>query len=532
MGRTKVRNGGAQGEGWENEEGEEIRWGEDVDREESWVEAYGQSVTYGDVWRETQREGGVWPEDMYIQQGYLIMDGKVCVPEKKMREVVRQFHEELGHLGVEKMTNELGRRYHFPPHATIRAMARDIKRQCVVCQASEPANFSLKLPIRFSPIPDRIMTSVCLDIFRMPRVTWRKREYDGFLLCVDRLSGWIIAKPCLYAGLTAEEAAHLMMDGGWETFGIPSVITSDQGAHFVGQWWRTWCARMGVRQAFSQAYRAQANGRAERAGKSLKDLMRKVHTEKQVNWVEALPRVMRIYHDTPGESGLSPFEIVFGRPRNIAGLPYDIVRRCEGADYFMSRMDKVDKYVARKLREGHVVEAEQINKRRKAPPPYHVGDWVWVLRPRGGDVSALDTWWVGPCQVVGQEGAQSYKVTVKPDKVRDIHASHMKPFWQDVIEGEPIELFHHMTGYKSLATEPDEWEVEAILDHKQDGEGGFTFFVKWVGHPAAENTWEPAISFITQYCKIFPEYLLGRGISMDARKVWDKSRVGGGNGRV
>ena len=54
-----------------------------------------------------------------------------------------------------------------------------------------------------------------------------------------------------------------------ETFGIPAIITSDQGSQFVGQWWRTMCARLGIRQAYSQAYRHQANGRTEVAGKSL-----------------------------------------------------------------------------------------------------------------------------------------------------------------------------------------------------------------------------------------------------------------------
>ena len=69
-------------------------------------------------------------------------------------------------------------------------------------------------------------------------------------------------------------------EGQWlETFGIPSVITSDQGSQFVGQWWRTLCARLGIRQAYSQAYRAQANGRAEVAGKTLIGLLRKLNAE-------------------------------------------------------------------------------------------------------------------------------------------------------------------------------------------------------------------------------------------------------------
>ena len=107
------------------------------------------------------------------------------------------------------------------------------------------------------------MSSVSLDVFALPAATWAGQIYDALLVCVDRLSGWIIARPCQKLGLTAERAAHLVMENGWDTYGIRTVITSDMGSQFVGQWWKTMCARLGIRQAFSRAYRPQANGRVE-----------------------------------------------------------------------------------------------------------------------------------------------------------------------------------------------------------------------------------------------------------------------------
>ena len=72
------------------------------------------------------------------------------------------------------------------------------------------------------------------------------------MVCFDRLSGWIIARPCRMLVFTAEMAANLVIENGWDTFGIPSVITSDQGSQFVGQWWKTMCARLGIRHAYCQ----------------------------------------------------------------------------------------------------------------------------------------------------------------------------------------------------------------------------------------------------------------------------------------
>ena len=118
------------------------------------------------------------------------------------------------------------------------------------------------------------MTSVALDVFALPSVKWNGEEYGSLFVCIDRLSGWIIARPCRKLGFTAEKAAHMIMDNGWDVFGIPSIITSDQESQFVGQWWKTMCARLGVKQAYSQAYWAQANGKAESAGKTLIGLLR------------------------------------------------------------------------------------------------------------------------------------------------------------------------------------------------------------------------------------------------------------------
>ena len=175
---------------------------------------------------------------------------------------------------------------------------------CVVCQATEPPNWQSKGPIGMSPVPSRIMSSVCLDIFNLPQTTWAGQVYDALVLCVDRLSGWIIAKPTLSKGLTAKRTANLLMDGGWETYGIPSLITCDQGPQFAWQWFRTMCSRLGIRLAFSQAYRPQANERAEVAGKSIKNLLRKLQVEQDgINWVEALPRVLSTYYTTTNETG-------------------------------------------------------------------------------------------------------------------------------------------------------------------------------------------------------------------------------------
>jgi hypothetical protein len=124
------------------------------------------------------------------------------------------------------------------------------------------------------------MASVAMDLFSMPPVKVGV-EYDTISVCVDRHSGWIVAVPCLKLGLTGAKVARAMIQHQWRPFGIPSVITSDQGSHYVGAWWKAMCAGLGVRHAVSHAYHHRANGRAERAGQQLIDRLRRILIEKK-----------------------------------------------------------------------------------------------------------------------------------------------------------------------------------------------------------------------------------------------------------
>ena len=238
-----------------------------------------------------------------------------------------------------------------------------------------------------------------------------------------------------------------------------------------------------------------------------------MHTDEKLNWVEALPRILRIYHDTPGESGLAPFHMLYGRDRNLAGVPYTEPRECESALKFFQRMEEIDKKISEKLNTLHIKENERHNAPLKEPTPFKPGDWVWVLRPRGSNVSKLDTWWVGPVEVVKRVGNLSYQVKIKTGVVQDVHMDQMKPFNWDRLQGPSVPLYHHTTGYQPMATSTDEWEVENILKHRRGKHGQLEFLTKWENSP--ELTWELVEHFITRYCFQWVKYLQTHQVPCD-----------------
>ena len=81
----------------------------------------------------------------------------------------------------------------FPTGISIGKTVREVKQACLACQKAEPPNWQVARKIDAMPVPDNFFASVCIDIFSMPTETWEDQMYDAMVVCVDRLSGWIVA---------------------------------------------------------------------------------------------------------------------------------------------------------------------------------------------------------------------------------------------------------------------------------------------------------------------------------------------------
>jgi len=151
------------------------------------------------------------------------------------------------------------RRFEFESGTELRNIITRIRKDFHTRQSSEVPNVDMASPRQTNPVIEGFILSLALDIFEMQPSTWFVDNYDCVLLCNDRTSGWVIARPTTTLGLTGENAAHLLLDSSWDEMAVPSLITSDQGPQW-SQLWRTMCSRLGVRQAFSQARRPQQTG--------------------------------------------------------------------------------------------------------------------------------------------------------------------------------------------------------------------------------------------------------------------------------
>ena len=199
--------------------------------------------------------------------------------------------------------------------------------------------------------------------------------------------------------------------------------------------------------------------------------------------------------------------MVFGRERHLGGLSRKAHVEAEDASSFFERKEELEKMVARLINEEHEREKEKVNQHRKIGHEYRVGDRVWVAKsnPLGGH--KLNAWWMGPYTLVVQKGQQTFTVQIAPHEFLDVHTDQLKPWTEELVDGEGIPLFYCVTD--PVDTLP--LKVGAILAHRM-GTLEWEFLTRWQGAPAACDSWEPASRFVRASSPVWQSYCQTYGV--------------------
>ena len=155
------------------------------------------------------------------------------MPTLLQERVIYDHHGFLGHVGFQRLWDHMKIRYEWGNLLWAMKFAKEVMGGSEACQAWQKPR-TLLTKIECTPIPPAVMVSVSMDLFKLPPVVWEGVTYDTLIVCVDRHSGWVVAIPEVGKGLTGEKVARAMVRHQWRPFGVPSMVTSDQGSQFIG----------------------------------------------------------------------------------------------------------------------------------------------------------------------------------------------------------------------------------------------------------------------------------------------------------
>ncbi|XP_040943180.1 uncharacterized protein, partial [Gossypium hirsutum] len=254
--------------------------------------------------------------------GYLFREGKLCIPQGSVREVlIEESHSGglMGHFGVAKTLAMLNEHFFWPK------MRRDVERFCNRCIACKRAKSRIKPHGLYKPlpIPETPWSDISMDfVLGLPR---SKNGRDSIFVVVDRFSKMAHFIAC-HKTDDAVNIANLFFKEVVRLHGMPRTIVSDRDAKFLSHFWRTLWGRLGTKLLFSTTCHPQTDGQTEVVNRILSTLLRAIIRKNLKAWEECLPHVEFAYNRAiHSATKFSPFEIVYGfnplTPLDLMPLP-------------------------------------------------------------------------------------------------------------------------------------------------------------------------------------------------------------------
>ncbi|KAF8098770.1 hypothetical protein N665_0258s0003 [Sinapis alba] len=101
-------------------------------------------------------------------------------------------------------------------------------------------------------------------------------------------------------------------------FGVPRVVISDGGSHFINKVFENLLKKNGVRHKVTTAYHPQTSGQVEISNREIKSILRKTVGATRKDWSTKLDDALWAYrtaYKTP--IGTTPFHLVYGKPCHL-----------------------------------------------------------------------------------------------------------------------------------------------------------------------------------------------------------------------
>ena len=238
-------------------------------------------------------------DNLLVVDGVPMLGRRVIIPSSLRRRVLESLHSL--HQGSAKMLERAKHSVYWPG---IVDDLEQTRKSCSVCDRNAPSQAQMPpLPLESPEFPFQM---IAMDYFEVKGKSW--------LAIADRFSGWL----SLFYFPREASSQELIntLKYYFCTHGIAEQVSSDDGPQFRSNQFKQFLTSWGVSQhRVSSSYPPHSNLRAETAVKSGKRmLLDNTKTDGSPQW-DKIIRAMMQHRNTPdAEYGLSPSQLVFGRP--------------------------------------------------------------------------------------------------------------------------------------------------------------------------------------------------------------------------
>jgi transposase InsO family protein len=116
---------------------------------------------------------------------------------------------------------------------------------------------------------------------------------EYILAAVDYVSMWVEALPCRAAdAMHSKRIFHVVI---FPMYGVPRIVISDGGSHFIDQTFWKALTEVGVDHRIATPYHPQTSGEVAKSNKQIKNILQKTVNQMGRSWKSKLSEALWAY---------------------------------------------------------------------------------------------------------------------------------------------------------------------------------------------------------------------------------------------
>lgn len=314
------------------------------------------------------------------------------IPKGHRLSLLRIFHDEHGHVGVEKTTDLILKHFWFPG---LRQFVKKYVSHCLVCLSHKRQPRAPLQPITSWDKPDLSFDTIHVDVLG-PLA--ESEGYKFVLILVDAFSKYCLMYP-IYRQDLAE--SRRVITNAVSLFGTPKLIVADRGRMFDNPEFASWVNELGSDIHLITPGMHQSNGQVERYCRTVLNLIRIKVNHRRTEWSSALWKLQLILNITKQKTTqTSALNLLIGTDSTtpiIRALVRDVA--LEGSHPNREGWREICRQRASQLlKDNRDQQDVYVNQRRKPPRKFQDDDMVFVIKSTQA-TGKLDSGMRGPYRV-------------------------------------------------------------------------------------------------------------------------------------
>ncbi|XP_057269062.1 uncharacterized protein LOC130601185 isoform X1 [Pezoporus wallicus] len=293
---------------------------------------------------------------------YILPDGREVLPKGIALEIFSKIHSKT-HWGTQALVDHFNQQFAC---IGVYNIAKTVTAACETCQKVN-RNSMRQRPLGGRSPAYRPFSHIQVDFTELPRVG----RYKYLLVMVDHLTHYVEAFPTSRA--TANQVTKVLLEHIIPRYGVPEVIDSDRGTHFVSKIVRDLTESLGIKWEYHTPWHPQSSGKVERMNGEIKTILTKLMIETKLSWIKCLSMALLILRTRPrADVGISAFEMVYGMSYRIESSQTNVLIRDRVINEYVSQLAE---HRNKLWEHGLIVQRPPLDLKIHNVKP---GDWILI----------------------------------------------------------------------------------------------------------------------------------------------------------